>query len=190
MSEEVEGHGEMRHEKSRRRSSNASSGYPPTDSDDSASEPIGRLETTLSRTGSTGLERVQTTLTTIRSRRPVPAFSHPLSHQKTQRDVIVEFEGPDDPYRPINWMFKKKVITTALYGFTTMGATFASSVFSPAVSKVAEEFDVGVEVSTLGIALLLFGFGLGPLFWAPLSEVSLQVSSPRYRTHEPSDIWA
>jgi MFS family permease len=52
-----------------------------------------------------------------------------------------------------------------------MGATFASSVYSPGVSQIAHDFHVGPEVSTLGISLLLFGFGIGPLLWAPLSEV-------------------
>ena len=55
-------------------------------------------------------------------------FDHPLSHVKTSTDVLVDFEGPDDPYRPLNWPFRKKVITTLLYGFTTMGSTWASSV--------------------------------------------------------------
>lgn len=61
-------------------------------------------------------------------RRRTTAFDHPLSHVKTSADVLVDFDGPDDPYRPINWPFRKKVITTVLYGFTTMGSTFASSV--------------------------------------------------------------
>ena len=65
----------------------------------------------------------------IQSLRQRPtAFDHPLSHVKTSADVIVDFDGPDDPYRPINWPFRKKVITTILYGFTTMGSTWASSV--------------------------------------------------------------
>jgi len=48
-----------------------------------------------------------------------------------------------------------------------MGITFASSVFSPGLSQVAEEFDIGQEVSTLGLSLLLFGFGLG---YVPATE--------------------
>jgi hypothetical protein len=43
-------------------------------------------------------------------------FSHPLSHVKTTESVIVDFDGPDDPYRPLNWPFRKKVVTTMLYG--------------------------------------------------------------------------
>ncbi len=110
-------------------------------------------------------------LTHVRSRQPVPPFSHPLAHQRTTAQDIVDFDGKDDPYHPLNWAFKKKVVTTALYGFTTMGATFASSVYSPGIRQISEEFHVSAEVSTLGLALLLAGFGLGPLLWAPLSEV-------------------
>ncbi|KAF2089566.1 putative MSF drug transporter, partial [Saccharata proteae CBS 121410] len=113
----------------------------------------------------------QSTLSKIRSRKPFPSFQHPLTHTKTGPDVIVEFDGSDDPYNPMNWPFKKKVITTVLYGFTTMGATWASSIYSPAVSRIEEEFNVGETVATLGTSLLLFGFGVGPLLWAPLSEV-------------------
>jgi len=29
-------------------------------------------------------------------------FTHPLSHLKTSEVEIVDFDGPDDPYRPIN----------------------------------------------------------------------------------------
>ncbi|KAF2101194.1 putative MFS multidrug transporter [Rhizodiscina lignyota] len=123
-----------------------------------------RRESTLERTASTALS-------TIRSRRPYAPFTHPLAHVPTAKDVIVDFDGPDDPYLPLNWPFKKKIITTALYGFTTMGATFASSVYSPGIIQISHDFHVGQEVSTLGLSLFLMGFGTGPLLWAPLSEV-------------------
>ena len=75
------------------------------------------------RTTSTGrISRIQSL------QRKRTTFDHPLSHVKTNADVVVDFDGPDDPYRPINWPFRKKVATTALYGFTTMGSTWASSV--------------------------------------------------------------
>ncbi|KAJ5799425.1 uncharacterized protein N7518_001493 [Penicillium psychrosexuale] len=98
-------------------------------------------------------------------------FTHPLSHTKTGPDVIVDFEGPDDPYRPLNWDFRKKAITTVLYGLTTMGATWASSIYSTGQGQISEEFGISNEVATLGTSLLLFGLGLGPLIWAPLSEL-------------------
>lgn len=52
------------------------------------------------------------------------SFVHPLSHSKTNEDVIVTFDGPDDPYLPLNWSFSKKAVTTVLYGLSTMGILF------------------------------------------------------------------
>jgi DHA1 family multidrug resistance protein-like MFS transporter len=121
----------------------------------------------LSRT----LSRRDTALSRIRTRPNIAPFSHPLAHQQTTADVLVDFEGEDDPYRPMNWPTKKKITTTLMYGFTTMSATWASSSYSAGTEQIAQEFHVGTQVAVLGTTLFLFGFGLGPLLWAPLSEV-------------------
>lgn len=151
-----------------RRSSQATgssfNGETPIELEKTNTAPSARSRTNLDRTFTTALDR-------IRSRRPVPPFSHPLAKEPTTVDVIVEFDGPDDPYRPVNWPLKKKIITTVLYGLTTMTATFASAVFSPGIQQISQDFDISTEVATIGLSLLLLGFGLGPLLWAPLSEV-------------------
>ncbi|KPM46338.1 hypothetical protein AK830_g84 [Neonectria ditissima] len=85
--------------------------------------------------------------------------------------TLVEFDGPDDPHHPVNWPFRKKVTTTILYGLTTCWITFASAVYSAAIYPVAAEFKVSTEVSAAGVSLMVFEFGLGPLIWAPLSEL-------------------
>ncbi|KAJ5732329.1 Efflux pump bik6 [Penicillium malachiteum] len=87
------------------------------------------------------------------------------------QNTVVDFEGPDDPYHPLNWSFRKKVITTMLYGLTTCWITFASAIFSAAIEPVKAEFHVNSEIAASGVSLIVFGFGLGPLIWAPLSEV-------------------
>ncbi|KAF7677816.1 msf membrane transporter [Alternaria burnsii] len=117
------------------------------------------------------ISRRDTILSRIRTRPNVAPFSHPLAHQQTKADVLVDFDGDDDPYRPMNWPTKKKVTTTLMYGFTTMSATWASSAYSAGTRQIAAEFNVGNQVAVLGTTLFLFGFGLGPLLWAPLSEV-------------------
>ncbi|CAP93140.1 Pc16g04700 [Penicillium rubens Wisconsin 54-1255] len=112
-------------------------------------------------------QRTQSIVSRIRSREPgqTAKFHHPLTHTKTSPDVIVDFDGPDDPYRPLNWGFKKKAVTTVLYGLTTMG------IYSTGQIQISQEFGISNEVATLGTSLLLFGLGLGPLIWAPLSEL-------------------
>ena len=98
-------------------------------------------------------------------------LSYPISKQMTGTEVLIDFDGKDDPYRPINWPFRKKVITTVLYGLTTCWVTFASAIYSTGVLQISEDFHVTDAVSTAGISMVVFGFGLGPLLWAPLSEV-------------------
>ncbi|RMZ77281.1 hypothetical protein DV737_g4461, partial [Chaetothyriales sp. CBS 132003] len=119
----------------------------------------------------TGISRRQTVLSRIRSRPPIGNFTHALEHAKTSKDYLVDFDGPDDPYRPVNWPLKKKVITTLLYALATMTATWASATFSAGSEQFSQEFHVASEVAVLGTALFLFGFGTGPLLFAPLSEV-------------------
>lgn len=83
----------------------------------------------------------------------------------------MDFDGVDDPYLPLNWPFRKKVITTILYGLTTMGTTWSTAIYAPAVDPIASQFHVGTEVSLLGVTFLMLGLGLGPMIFAPLSEV-------------------
>lgn len=64
-----------------------------------------------------------------------------------------------------------RLLTSAMLGFTTMTASFASSIFSAATRPVAEAFGVSAEVGVLGVSLFVLGFATGPTFWAPLSEL-------------------
>ena len=42
-------------------------------------------------------------------------------------DILIDFDGEDDPYRPLNWPMRKKVVVTVLYSLCTMGTTWAST---------------------------------------------------------------
>lgn len=103
----------------------------------------------------TSIARRDTIVSRIRSRQ-VSQFTHPLAHIPTTEEQIVDFDGPDDPYRPLNWSTHKKVSTTLLYGLVTMTATWASSAYSAGTSQVAEEFHVSTQVSVLGTTLVSF----------------------------------
>lgn len=84
---------------------------------------------------------------------------------------LVEWDGPDDPENPQNFSNLRKWIITLTMSSMTMWITFASSVFSTATQVTAKEFNVSTEVMVLGTSLVVFGFALGPLCWAPLSEL-------------------
>lgn len=64
------------------------------------------------------------------------------------------------------------VITAAIY----MG----SSIWAPAASIGAEEFGVSLTASSLGIALFVLGYAVGPLLLAPISEIPSVGRTPPY----------
>ncbi|GAA5872081.1 hypothetical protein JCM16303_000969 [Sporobolomyces ruberrimus] len=82
----------------------------------------------------------------------------------------VEWEE-NDPENPQNWGEFKKWRTMAICCFLTLGVTFASSAPSSSTQAVAAEFSVGTVVGALTTATFLLGYCLGPLIWAPASEL-------------------
>ncbi|KAF9773515.1 Efflux pump bik6 [Fusarium sp. DS 682] len=91
--------------------------------------------------------------------------------ESAQLDDMVDFEGDSDKLNPQNWPMGKKVYTTALWALTTCWITFASAIYSAGTAEISQEFHVSYEVANAGTSLLIFGFALGPMLWAPLCEV-------------------
>jgi hypothetical protein len=87
----------------------------------------------------------------------------------------------DDPYivdylhndrqDAMNFSKGRKWAIAVLQSLSTFAVTFASSVYASGIEGVMQRFDVSAEVATLGLSLFVLGFALGPLIWAPLSEV-------------------
>lgn len=100
---------------------------------------------------------------------PSPALQRP--EQPVKDSNLVNWNGPDDPENPMNWGKARKWVLTMSLAFMTLNITFASSVFSTATMVVAKQFDISLEVSTLGTSLFVLGFAFGPLVWGPLSEL-------------------
>jgi len=83
---------------------------------------------------------------------------------------IVEFIR-HDPRNPMEWSWSKKWFITMTMAIATLAVSFVSSAFSGGVKQVIDEFHCSQEVATLGISLFVLGFALGPLIWAPCSEL-------------------
>ncbi|UKZ81641.1 hypothetical protein TrVFT333_009413 [Trichoderma virens FT-333] len=77
--------------------------------------------------------------------------------QVEENAYLVRFSGPDDPEMPLNWSLKKKVFITAMYGFTTMGATLATAIISPTSKALQNEFGKSETVVTLAVSLMMVG---------------------------------
>ena len=53
----------------------------------------------------------------------------------------------------------------------TSSVYMGSSIFSPATEDAVEYFGLGVVTITLGLSLFVAGYGIGPLFLSPISEI-------------------
>ncbi|KAJ4301842.1 hypothetical protein N0V90_003938 [Kalmusia sp. IMI 367209] len=79
---------------------------------------------------------------------------HEYDGSGTEEDPYVVEWIPNDPRNPMTWSQTKK---------------WANAV--QGVQQILVEFGVSQEVVTLGISLFVLGFALGPLLWAPFSEL-------------------
>ncbi|KAH8675248.1 major facilitator superfamily domain-containing protein [Xylariales sp. PMI_506] len=83
---------------------------------------------------------------------------------------IVDFIE-NDPKNPLTIRQWRKWINTFAQAFAVFAVSFASSAFTGGITEVIEEFEISEVVATLGVSLFVVGFALGPLIWAPMSEI-------------------
>jgi hypothetical protein len=77
----------------------------------------------------------------------------------------------NDPENPKNWSKAYKWWCTMCVALTCFVVAFNSAVITADIEGVTEEFHVSEEVALLTITLFVVGFGIGPMLFAPLSEI-------------------
>ncbi|OAG06220.1 multidrug transporter [Paraphaeosphaeria sporulosa] len=98
--------------------------------------------------------------------------SRPIAPTKTADGLIlVDWYSTDDPENPQNWSFKKKIWTALLIDIYTFVVYCSSSIYVSSEELVRIRFGVAPFKASLGLALYVLGYGIGPLIFAPLSEV-------------------
>lgn len=98
-------------------------------------------------------------------------FDHPYPGSGTEDDPYAVTWIPDDPRNPMNFSEVKKWSFTMLVAIATLAVALVSSAYTGGVVQIEEQFGIGSEVATLGVSLFVLGFAIGPLLWAPLSEL-------------------
>ncbi|MCJ1377766.1 hypothetical protein MMC17_000862 [Xylographa soralifera] len=81
-----------------------------------------------------------------------------------------EWSSLEDPEDPQNWSTAKKVYHSAIPSVYCFTVTFASSVYTPGVPYVEEQFQVSTTVALLPLSLYVLGTAFGPMIAAPMSE--------------------
>ncbi|KAK2026635.1 MFS general substrate transporter [Colletotrichum zoysiae] len=92
--------------------------------------------------------------------------------EELQDPNIVDFDGPDDPEHPLNWLTTRKTTTIAIVSMTALLSPIGSTISAAAAADIMHHF--GTTNETLGAlmtTIYLLGFAFGPLAIAPLSEL-------------------
>ncbi|KAK0253454.1 MFS siderochrome iron transporter 1 [Friedmanniomyces endolithicus] len=97
--------------------------------------------------------------------------NHHYEGSGTEDDPYVVTWIEDDPRNPMLYSNVKKWSLTMLVAIATLAVAFVSSAYSGGAKEVIKELQCSQEVYTLGLTFFVLGFAIGPLLWAPLSEL-------------------
>lgn len=117
---------------------------------------------------------------------PEKLLDKPIPDDKSEADtlppdfVIVDWYGPDDPANPQNWTQTKKAFVGLIIFLYTFIVYAGSAIYVSSEEGIMAEFGVSTTASALGLSLYVLGYGVGPLFFSPLSEVPSIGRSPVY----------
>ncbi|MCJ1471760.1 hypothetical protein MMC13_000400 [Lambiella insularis] len=85
---------------------------------------------------------------------------------------IVDWDGPNDPAKAVNWSKKKKWGTITCLSAMTFITPLASSMFAPGVPDVLSDFKSdNALLGSFVVSVYILGYATGPLAIAPLSEL-------------------
>lgn len=86
--------------------------------------------------------------------------------------ILVDWYTTDDPTNPQNWPAWKKAWVLLQLGAYSLAVYGASSMYVPGEQDVMEHFNIGSTPAAVGLAIYVIGYGIGPLLFAPLSEIA------------------
>jgi hypothetical protein len=85
---------------------------------------------------------------------------------------VVWWDGDSDPANPLNYKPLVKVLNITLVSAICFVTPLGSSMFAPGVPELMKEFKSdNVLLASFVVSVYVLGFAIGPLFFAPLSEI-------------------
>lgn len=91
--------------------------------------------------------------------------------QEGQAFTIVDWYGTDDPANPVNWPAWKKFMIYLTINYCSMSVYMAATIYTVSKTRITEVFGVSTLVAASGVGFFIIGYGIGPMFWSPLSEI-------------------
>ncbi|KAK7546774.1 major facilitator superfamily domain-containing protein [Phyllosticta paracitricarpa] len=89
----------------------------------------------------------------------------------TDEDPFIVTWIENDPRNPMQWSQTLRWLVCISVAISTLAVAFVSSAYSGGVQQMMMDLGASKEVAILGVSLFVLGFAIGPLVWAPCSEL-------------------
>ncbi|KAL8663999.1 MAG: hypothetical protein Q9202_003416 [Teloschistes flavicans] len=107
--------------------------------------------------------------------------SMPIAPTKTaDGNILVDWYTTDDPANPQNWSNAKRGFVALQICLYTFAVYSGSAIYTSSELEVESVFHVGPTAASLPLALYVLAYGIGPLFFSPLSEIPVIGRNPVY----------
>ncbi|PCG89033.1 Major facilitator superfamily domain, general substrate transporter [Penicillium occitanis (nom. inval.)] len=94
--------------------------------------------------------------------------------------ILVDWYSDQDPANPQNWSSLRRALISLVICLYTFVVYLSSAIYSPSTEGVMERFGVSNLKATLGLAMYVLGYGMGPLLFSPLAEIPRIGRNPVY----------
>lgn len=95
-------------------------------------------------------------------------------------NILVDWYTTDDTANPQNWSNGKRALISIIICSYTFVVYCGSAIYTSSSLGVIEKFGVTHLDASLPLSLYVLAYGMGPLLWAPLSEIPIIGRSPVY----------
>ncbi|KAK8058975.1 multidrug resistance protein [Apiospora phragmitis] len=89
----------------------------------------------------------------------------------TEDDPFLVDYIDNDPKNPMRFSQLKRWSIMMVQAVAVLAVAFVSTAYSGGVVEIIREFKIDTIIAILGVSLFVTGFAVGPLIWAPLSEM-------------------
>ncbi|KAK8127419.1 hypothetical protein PG984_008527 [Apiospora sp. TS-2023a] len=107
--------------------------------------------------------------------------SIPIVPRRTQEGaILVDWYYTDDAANPQNWSNLRRGLVAYIICTYTFVVYTSSAIYTTSEEGVIGAFGVNMTAASLGLALFVLGYGVGPLLFSPLSELPSIGRNPVY----------
>ncbi|PYI04401.1 MFS general substrate transporter [Aspergillus sclerotiicarbonarius CBS 121057] len=100
-----------------------------------------------------------------------PTAATPFRSEIPADELLVTWDGPDNPECPFNWSLPARwglTILTSMGGLVTL---MSGSMLAPALPSIGKDLNISDSEANMAVSIFVLAFAFGPMVLAPLAEV-------------------